>query len=576
MESNKTSIKIDGDASGLENAAKKAKASIKELNDTTREAKKTLKETSSAFDEIGGAIGGVTGKFANMASTMMTATGAISLVVLGIEQIASAWEKSQKNVDEYLKSRNKVLTSSVDFKALAQTQYGGATSRAEGEWTLGNKQLDDAQTMIGLTKEQSIELQKNGQAHIANSILLKNQLGIGLGVVENARKRNQLLFELEALNKRAAELAQIEIKYQEELAILDTEKLKIFNAIKDKKTEEDKTKLLEDYRAKLKEIADFRAKDENEQYENKKKLLDIQGLSEESAMLTLNHNKTLVEIYRDYEQTLVKGWRLESSITQEKDKQVSAATALLKKQREIIQLGESGAKIGQTYYDDAGNAHKSGMADVSMSGLKSSTIGTWKPDMSNTGIQKYGGTSTGEIAQIVSDNKLTDNLKEMPKMIDLVSSSFNKLGASIHTSMGAWISYIGNIIGTIPGAISAITALIATKNAEAIANTEVAATGAAASVAAIPIIGPLMAIAAVASVLVALANIPKFADGTNFAPGGLALVGERGPELVNLPRGSQVIPNGSEGRSVRLHAVLTGRDIYLSGMMHQDMLNNNT
>ncbi len=34
-----------------------------------------------------------------------------------------------------------------------------------------------------------------------------------------------------------------------------------------------------------------------------------------------------------------------------------------------------------------------------------------------------------------------------------------------------------------------------------------------------------------------------FADGTDFAPGGLAIVGERGAELVNLPRGSQVIPN---------------------------------
>jgi tape measure domain-containing protein len=37
--------------------------------------------------------------------------------------------------------------------------------------------------------------------------------------------------------------------------------------------------------------------------------------------------------------------------------------------------------------------------------------------------------------------------------------------------------------------------------------------------------------------------IPGFANGTNSAPGGLAMVGERGPELVNLPRGSQVIPN---------------------------------
>lgn len=42
-------------------------------------------------------------------------------------------------------------------------------------------------------------------------------------------------------------------------------------------------------------------------------------------------------------------------------------------------------------------------------------------------------------------------------------------------------------------------------------------------------------------------GIPGFAGGTNFAPGGLALVGERGPELVNLPRGSQVIPNNKLG-----------------------------
>jgi hypothetical protein len=40
-----------------------------------------------------------------------------------------------------------------------------------------------------------------------------------------------------------------------------------------------------------------------------------------------------------------------------------------------------------------------------------------------------------------------------------------------------------------------------------------------------------------------LGGIVGFANGTDFAPGGVALVGERGPEIVNLPRGSQVIPN---------------------------------
>ena len=42
-------------------------------------------------------------------------------------------------------------------------------------------------------------------------------------------------------------------------------------------------------------------------------------------------------------------------------------------------------------------------------------------------------------------------------------------------------------------------------------------------------------------------NIPFFANGTRSAPGGLAIVGERGPELVSLPRGSQVTPSNQMG-----------------------------
>ncbi|MEG1686641.1 MAG: hypothetical protein RR276_02025 [Angelakisella sp.] len=42
-------------------------------------------------------------------------------------------------------------------------------------------------------------------------------------------------------------------------------------------------------------------------------------------------------------------------------------------------------------------------------------------------------------------------------------------------------------------------------------------------------------------------RIPTHAKGTAFHPGGLAIVGEQGPELVDLPRGSKVYPNGSFG-----------------------------
>lgn len=43
-------------------------------------------------------------------------------------------------------------------------------------------------------------------------------------------------------------------------------------------------------------------------------------------------------------------------------------------------------------------------------------------------------------------------------------------------------------------------------------------------------------------------GIPGFARGTDYAPGGLAQVGEEGPELVHLPRGSKVIPNHKLGQ----------------------------
>ena len=34
-----------------------------------------------------------------------------------------------------------------------------------------------------------------------------------------------------------------------------------------------------------------------------------------------------------------------------------------------------------------------------------------------------------------------------------------------------------------------------------------------------------------------------YASGTESAPGGMALVGEKGPEIMHVPRGAQIIPN---------------------------------
>ena len=43
-------------------------------------------------------------------------------------------------------------------------------------------------------------------------------------------------------------------------------------------------------------------------------------------------------------------------------------------------------------------------------------------------------------------------------------------------------------------------------------------------------------------------SVPRYASGTPYHPGGLALVGERGPELVKLPRGSSVYTHSETER----------------------------
>ena len=65
------------------------------------------------------------------------------------------------------------------------------------------------------------------------------------------------------------------------------------------------------------------------------------------------------------------------------------------------------------------------------------------------------------------------------------------------------------------------------------------------------------------------AKIPGYAGGTNFHPGGLALVGERGPELVDMPRGSRVYPNGSGPMGGGVVVNINAKDAVLTQQVRQ-------
>lgn len=79
-----------------------------------------------------------------------------------------------------------------------------------------------------------------------------------------------------------------------------------------------------------------------------------------------------------------------------------------------------------------------------------------------------------------------------------------------------------------------------------------------------------------------LKNVSAFAVGTRNAPGGLALVGERGPELISVPRGAQVTPAAQTAniiggmQAIEVYGMVRGQDIYFSNKRFAGTLSRNT
>ena len=133
------------------------------------------------------------------------------------------------------------------------------------------------------------------------------------------------------------------------------------------------------------------------------------------------------------------------------------------------------------------------------------------------------------------------------KQLDTLNSMANVLG-SINTLTGkgaaGWLSWSVSIM-------QAIAQVIPQLNALTTAQTKTAVSGAAASVAATPIVGWIMAGAAVASVIAAIMSAPKFATG-GIVP-GINYSGDRVPVMANS--GEMILNRAQQGR---LFQILNG------------------
>jgi hypothetical protein len=96
-------------------------------------------------------------------------------------------------------------------------------------------------------------------------------------------------------------------------------------------------------------------------------------------------------------------------------------------------------------------------------------------------------------------------------------------------------------------------------------------------------IGLILLGALIKSATAGIGKKAAFATGTLSAPGGMALVGERGPEMVNLPRGSRVTPAaqtasmmGGISQGIEVFGMLRGQDIYFSNKKYSKTYNRAT
>lgn len=154
----------------------------------------------------------------------------------------------------------------------------------------------------------------------------------------------------------------------------------------------------------------------------------------------------------------------------------------------------------------------------------------------------------------------SDTIQETTDALGVLGGAISNITGLVDSGAAAWADYFGNIIQTVGQAIPLIDALTNSQNRAAAAEGKKAAMGAGSAVSNIPIVGPIMAVAAIASVVAALANIPKFAQGG--IVGGSSYYGDR--ILARLNSGEMVL-NQDQQRKLLSGMEYSSQEVHVSG-----------
>lgn len=322
----------------------------------------------------------------------------------------------------------------------------------------------------------------------------------------------------------------------------------------------------------------------------------LEEAMEEQEAIVEEHGNNIVKTAKtaaeDKAQEAVDGYKTELDALQARldDTEIALKTSLVENKITQEQYDRDMLAEKASFYDDMlkltrayGKDDRQAMKDVLDAQLslqrfdnrqkenKGNPAGTSTDTPSGTFAKGWGGLKGigNSIRDIKSALTETDNAWDaLTQTIDGFISLFQSLQSIVEI-----IKTITAVTQTMQAVNDATTQKqLANAGAQVAANTAVAGSGAASSVASIPYVGPILAIAALASIVAAIATLPKFADGGLIYGPTLGLMGEYGgassnPEVVApLNKLRALIGEGGGGtQKVEFH--IEGRE--LVGIMNK-------
>lgn len=352
--------------------------------------------------------------------------------------------------------------------------------------------------------------------------------------------------EKKALAERYKEFKRLskEMRKQEELAADYSQQLTLGNV-----PQKDRAKTLEKQRAAEAKAAELRAKINSD---------DMQMAALYNAMLVKGTDEWL----KGLADLVVKADNANAQYQELKTSSLEVANALGVAAQNAAKLSAEARAADNALKVEADRTRNFERKELTMAGIP-------------------GGTSAGPLAtsitpmEMVIPQEAIDNVEKYNAALEtleatnvstadglgMVGNMIGQLGGMMDEGTAAWMSYAGNIVSAIGGALPSLEALAAAQAAAAVAGTA---------------LDPWTAVAAVAaigSVVAAMSQIPKFATGGvvpgNMMSGDNVLIRANSGEVVLNKQQQDILSN-------RLNGGMNGKVVFkIEGSTLVGVLNNN-